>query len=207
MEKTGIILKVEKPAVYTIGNITGIKGDMLAKYVPLIIDNVSFEAIPKTLSTGRLTDAIQKSIVTNPDTFSMKTKGILLAFTGYEILDRGRFRFTMRNPLEEGVLDGGSVILAIGLAILQRVHEYMGSELSYEYLTWEQFKDLWDDAKEGVSTYLQYIKDNPDIRELSYHIPIEIIVPRTSDDVGCVEEFVDSLSEICYSRNNHAEHI
>lgn len=205
MEKTGFILKVEKPSVYTIGNLTGIKGDMLAKYLPVIIDNVSFEAIPKTLSTGSLTEAIHKSIIANPDTFGMKTKGMLLAFSRYEPLDRGRFRVSMKNPFEEGVLDGGSVILAVGIDILWRVHEFTGREFTYECLTWEQFKALWDDSKEEVSAYIQYIKDNPDIRELSYHIPIEIIVPRDPDDIGCVEEFADSLSEICYARNNHVE--
>ena len=43
-------------------------------------------------------------------------------------------------------------------------------------------------------------------RELNYHIPIEIIVPRDPDEIMCIEEFADILPEICYVRNNHAEY-
>ena len=41
--------------------------------------------------------------------------------------------------------------------------------------------------------------------ELSFYVPIELLVPSNPDDKLCVEEFRRNLLEICEARNNNAE--
>ena len=78
------------------------------------IDILDLEANPRSSATGPVTAAIQESIENDPETFPFKTKGILLASSQYERLDRGRIKITPDNLQIEGILDGGHNTLAIG---------------------------------------------------------------------------------------------
>lgn len=124
MLEKSIIIKFENHNEFTQGEFTKITGHVMAKYMPALIDSLGLEANPRASRTGNVTEAIQDSINNNPLLFPFKTKGILLAFSQYEFLDRGRIRLTADNPAIEGILDGGHNTLAIGLDILCRAYEF-----------------------------------------------------------------------------------
>lgn len=205
MLEKSIIIKLENSNEFTLGEITKITGHVMAKYIPAIIDNLDLEANPRASRTGNVTDAIQDSINTNPALFPFKTKGILLAFSQYQHLDRGRIKLIADNPAIEGILDGGHNTLAIGLNILSRAFEYAELKFPKGAKTWDQFKTLWDDNSETVNQYLLYLKKNPEVKDLDYLIPVEIEVPRDPDDIACVTKYKNDLFDICYARNNNAQ--
>lgn len=205
MLENQIIIKLEGTNEFTLGEIKKITGHISAKYIPAIIDNLDLEANPRASKTGNVTDAIQDSINNNPLLFPFKTKGILLAFSDYQYLERGRIRFTVDNPALEGILDGGHNTLAIGLDILRKSLEHVDEKLPKGTKTWEQFKLLWDDNKEAVTNYLVYLKGNPSVTDLDYRIPVEIDVPRDPEDIACVTKYKNDLFDICYARNNNAQ--
>ncbi len=204
MEKS-IIIKLENPSEFTLGEIKKITGHVMAKYIPAIIDTLDLEANPRASRTGTVTDAIQDSINVNPMLFPFKTKGILLAFSQYKYLDRGRIKLTTDNPVIEGILDGGHNTLAIGLDILKKSLEYVDQTLPKGSKTWDQFKELWENNLNIIDQYLQYLKNNPEIKDLNYLIPVEIDVPRDPEDIACITKYKNDLFDICYARNNNAQ--
>ena len=204
MEKS-IIIKLENPSEFTLGEIKKITGHVMAKYIPAIIDTLDLEANPRASRTGTVTDAIQDSINVNPMLFPFKTKGILLAFSQYKYLDRGRIKLTTDNPVIEGILDVGHNTLAIGLDILKKSLEYVDQTLPKGSKTWDQFKELWENNSNIIDQYLQYLKNNPEIKDLNYLIPVEIDVPRDPEDIACITKYKNDLFDICYARNNNAQ--
>lgn len=205
MLEKNLIIKLESPNEFTLGEITKITGHVMAKYMPAIIDSLDLEANPRASRTGNVTDAIQESIKINPILFPFKTKGILLAFSQYQHLDRGRIKLTADNPTIEGILDGGHNTLAIGLDILIKAFEYAEKKFPKGPKTWDQFKSIWDDNTQIINQYLIYLKKNPDIKDLNYLIPIEIDVPKDPEDIACVTKYKNDLFDICYARNNNAQ--
>lgn len=205
MLENSIIIKLEKPNEFTLGEITKITGHVMAKYVPAIINNLDLEANPRASRTGNVTDAIQDSIVNSPTLFPFKTKGILLAFSEYQYLDRGRIRLTADNPAVEGILDGGHNMLAIGLDILKKAMDHAEQKIPRGTKTWDQFKSIWDYNIDIINEYLSFIKQDKSVDELDYLIPIEIVVPRDPDDIVCVTKYKNDLFDICYARNNNAQ--
>lgn len=200
-----IIIKLESPNEFTLGEITKITGHIRAKFMPAIIDCLDLEANPRASKTGNVTDAIQDSIKINPMLFPFKTKGILFAFSQYQYLDRGRIKLTADNPAIEGILDGGHNTLAIGIDILMKAFEYAEEKFPKGAKTWDQFKALWDDNKDLVDDYLKYLKDNSDVKDLDYLVPVEIDVPKDLEDIACVTKYKNDLFDICYARNNNAQ--
>lgn len=200
-----IIIKLESPNEFTLGEITKITGHVMAKYMPAIIDSLDLDANPRASRTGNVTDAIQDSITVNPILFPFKTKGILLAFSQYQYLDRGRIKLATDTPAIEGILDGGHNTLAIGLDILIKAFEYAEEKFPKGAKTWDQFKALWSDNTDLLDQYLTYLKENPEIKDLDYLVPIEIDVPRDPEDIACVTQYKNDLFDICYARNNNAQ--
>lgn len=121
-----VIIKFDFPGEQTVGEITKVVGLVAAKYMVPIIDALDLEANPRSSKTGSVTSDIQESIETDPMIFPFKTKGILLAASQYECLERNRYKITPENRSFEGILDGGHNTLAIGLYILQRAMEARG---------------------------------------------------------------------------------
>ena len=89
-KKKNVIIKFDFSAEQTVGEITKIVGLTKAKYLIPMIDILDLEANPRSSATGPVTAAIQESIENDPETFPFKTKGILLASSQYERLDRGQ---------------------------------------------------------------------------------------------------------------------
>lgn len=92
-----VIIKFDFPGEQTVGEITKVVGLVAAKYMVPIIDALDLEANPRSSKTGSVTSDIQESIETDPMIFPFKTKGILLAASQYERLERNRYKITPEN--------------------------------------------------------------------------------------------------------------
>ncbi len=204
-KKQSIILKLDFSAVQTVGEITKIVGLIHARYLVPVIDRMDLRANPRSSKTSAVTAAIESSIETDPDVFPFKTKGLLLAASQYEHLDRGRIRITPQNPAIEGILDGGHNTLAIGLYILKRAMAYKDIPFPRGSKTWDQFKRLWQDNHDAVDDYLAWLHDTPDANDLSFYLPVELLLPRSLNDPHSVESFKNDLAEICAARNNNVQ--
>ena len=203
--KKSIIIKFDYSNEQTVGEITKIVGLVEAKFIIPIIDGLNLEANPRSAKTGSVTDAIQDSIENDSKVFPFKTKGILLASSQYEKLDRGRLKITPDNPEIEGILDGGHNTLAIGLYILAKATNSAGISLPKGAKTWSEFKKMWVDHREIINDYLEIIKSDSTIKDLHFYVPVELLVPRDTEDFECVEAFKNDLLEICAARNNNVE--
>ena len=200
------IIKFDFSTEQTVGQITKIVGFVKAKYLIPIIDILDLKANPRSSKTGPITTAIQDSIENDPDLFPFKTKGILLASSQYERLERGRIKITPENLEIEGILDGGHNTLAIGLHILKKA--MVDAEIPFpkrKDINWDSFKELWSENRKIINTYLDRLRNDPSIGNLSFYVPVELLVPRDADNLACVDSFKNDLFEICEARNNNAE--
>lgn len=204
-KRESLIIKFEFSSEQTVGDITKIVGLTEAKYLIPVIDVLDLEANPRSSRTGSVTDAIQDSIESDSEVFPFKTKGILLAASQYERLERNRIKITPANPEIEGILDGGHNTLAIGLYILTRAMAHSGESLPKGAKTWDEFKQLWEANRDLVGEYLDALKNDPGTDALSFYVPIELLVPGKVDDAASVESFKNNLLEICAARNNNVQ--
>lgn len=200
-----IIIKFDFSNDQTVGDITKIVGLTMAKYLVPVIDFLNLEANPRASKTGPVTMAIQESIETDSLVFPFKTKGILLAASQYERLERGRVRIMPENPAIEGILDGGHNTLAIGLYILKRAMGYAGLSIPSGSKTWDEFKALWHKNRKIIEEYLEALKKDQANETLNFYVPIELLVPRDPEEMACVESFKGELLEICAARNNNVQ--
>lgn len=105
---TDIIVRFTDSYVQKLGDIKKVVGLMSPKSLIQIIDTLDLDANPRNSRLGSVTDAIQASIRADelsPEQklFPFKSKGILLASSNYEPLERGRYRlsFTPMMRLRE----------------------------------------------------------------------------------------------------------
>lgn len=203
--RQSIIIKYECGSEQPVGDMIKIVGLVKAKYLIPVIDYLNLEANPRSSKTGSVTDAIQETIENDPLLFPLKSKGILLATSNYERLERQRFKITPMNPEIEGILDGGHNTLAIGLHILKRVFDYNGKAIPRSVRTWDEFKNFWNDNRYLLDAYLEVLRNEGDQKEFSFLVPVELLVPRDVDDLVCVNAFKNDLLEICAARNNNVQ--
>ena len=203
--KTNVIIKFDFSTDQTVGEITKVVGLTKARYLIPVIDFLNLDANPRSAKTGLVTDAIEDSIQNDPAVFPFKTKGILLAASQYERLERGRIKITPENPNIEGILDGGHNTLAIGLHILKRALEYKGESLPKGSKTWDEFKQLWQENRETVDEFLAAQREDSAIGDLDFYVPVELLVPRNAEELSSVESFKNDLLEICAARNNNVQ--
>lgn len=205
MQKKSIVIKLDYLSEQTVGEITKMVGLMKAKYLVPVIDSLDLEANPRSSKTGAVTDAIQESISSDTDTFPFKTKGILLAASQYEKLERNRIKITPKNPDIEGILDGGHNTLAIGLYILEKAFDHKGSTIKRGAKTWDQFKEIWNTNRYIVDDYLEFLREDTETDTLNFYVPVELLVPRDVNDYASVESFKGELLDICAARNNNVQ--
>ena len=130
---TDIIVRFTDSYEQKVGDIKKIVGLMSPKSIIKIIDTLDLDANPRNSRLGSVTDAIQASIRADElsptqKLFPFKSKGILLASSSYESLDRGRYRLSFASHDEvEGILDGGHNTLAIGSYILSEAEHALGN--------------------------------------------------------------------------------
>ncbi len=204
MQEKGIIIKLENRSEKTIGEIRKIIGEIKGRLFISLIDNLDLEANPRSAKIGSVTDAIQESIEKVPELLPFKTKGVLIASSKYEMLERGRIRIIPEDISTEGILDGGHNLLAIGMYILRKAFDFNDLSLPKKCGNWNEFKILWIENRENIEKYLKYIKLEKN-NELDFLVPVELIVPADLEDDICVSKFKFSLLEICEARNNNAE--
>lgn len=204
-KKSSIIIKFEGLSEQTVGDVTKIVGLVQARFFVPIIDSLNLEANPRSSKTGAVTDAIQKTITEKPELFPFMSKGVLLASSSFERLERGRVKIDPVDPQIEGILDGGHNTLAIGLYILEQALDYHGESLSSARKNWEAFKRLWELNRNMVESYLKDTQSGETENLLDFLVPIELLVPRDTNDTACVYSFTNSLLEVCEARNNNAE--
>lgn len=202
--ENGIIIRFTQSLSQVIGNVRRVIGLVKAKYLIPVIDELDLQANPRESKTGRITNAIQDSIVTNSELFPVETKGILLAATEYDELERERYRIRIQDPSIEGILDGGHNTLAIGLYILQIALDYAGETLPRGSRNWSQFKDAWAEYRRYVEEYLEASRQGSEEfdNKLDFFIPIELLLPVSEE---CVDEFSNELFVIGTARNNNAQ--
>lgn len=232
MRSTEVIIRLASPFTQKIGNIQRVIGLMPAKYLVPLIDSLDLDANPRNSKIGSVTEAIQSSVrddeLAGPNKlFPFKSKGILLASSQFEALDRNRYRLTFTpHDSIEGILDGGHNTLAIGSYILDNaLHACNKRSLKKAQVSiWEKFKETWQDNRADIGDYLQMIRDeknspvdagdrdgaHPTLGErgigmLDFQIPLELLLPVDPEDELCVESFRNSLLEICDARNNNAQ--
>ena len=194
MNPDKIIIKFEDVAEQVHGPVRRLVGLVQAKNMLSLFDAADLDANPRSAKAGPVTQAIIESIEDDAIIFPFKTKGVLLGSSEYETLQRNRYQLQFITTAIEGVLDGGHNMLAIGTQILSRVID--DERVLKKIKLWEDFKKAWVANREAV----QAIRE-----ELTFLIPVEVLVPADQDDEDVVFEFKSSLLEICAARNNNAE--
>ena len=194
MKPNKIIVKFEDVAEQVNGPVKRLVGFVLAKNMLSVFDAADLEANPRSAKTGAVTQAIIESIETDPAIFPFKTKGILIGSSSFSTLQRHRYELRFVDPHLEGVLDGGHNMLAIGTHILSRVID--DPRAIKRIKLWDDFKDAWTTNRAAIDAVRE---------ELTFLIPVEVLVPTDADDEEVVEVFKSSLLEICAARNNNAE--
>lgn len=203
-----VTIKFEELKAQTVGGITRISGFVRARHFIAIIDYLDLEANPRAARVGRVTNAIIESIQTTPKEFPFKTKGVLLGATQYSMLDRGRVKVTFAERHKEGILDGGHNTMAVGIHIL-KVAGVPESKVR-KAKDWASFRKLWDAEVDAVKKFRGELsafgqQEPSDDDDLSFLIPVELIVPKDAQDMAIVDDFQSSILEICAARNNNAE--
>ena len=205
MQKKSIIVKFDGESEQVVGYTKKIVGLIKARYIVPIIDELNLEANPRSSKEGAVTDAIQETILTSKELFPFMSKGILLAASQYEWLERNRIKLTTNNLGIEGILDGGHNTLAIGLYILKKALDFHNETMPQKAKTWDEFKSLWVKNKKYIETYIESVQKDSSNSDLEFFIPVELLVPRDMDDPNVVLEFNNHLLDICAARNNNVQ--
>lgn len=213
------IIRLSQCFEQRVGRIIRVIGLMSPKFLVGLIDQLDLAANPRDSKLGKVTSAIQDSIKNDEGAdkesklFPIKSKGILVAASGYEELDRNRYRLEFVDRRTEGILDGGHNTLAIGVYILKQAAKFAGAPIprDRDMEIWGNFKQVWAARRDEIESYIKAIHDDADeladqgIGLLDFLIPVELILPANPNDELCVDSFRSSLLEICDARNNNAQ--
>lgn len=207
--KTAII-KFNQPNDQQIGEMRKISGFVKVRNFIEIIDALDLEANPRNSAVGSVTNDIQDSIRLTPDLLPFKTKGVLLAASEYEVLERNRYRISIEDAETEGILDGGHNTLAIGLYILRNAFDYAGSPFPKGISKWSEFKAFWQENRELISQYQSALRESRASGEevqgdLDAYIPVELLLPVEPGDFEVEAAFRSNLLDICAARNNNVQ--
>ena len=218
-----VIIRFYEVAQQPYSHINRITGYVKVKNFIQIIDVLDLDANPRSSKTGAVVNGIHESMAENADIFPFMTKGVLLAASDYESLDRGRYRVFFNDPDTEGILDGGHNTLAIGLYILRKAKDAwnnFGDETASfatptdkdikHINTWSDFKEAWNTYRDLIDWYqIALRKSDSDTSEtetpLDVLIPVELIVPSDPTNPIILEDFKLDLLEICSARNNNVQ--
>jgi len=156
-----------------------------------LFDHANLTANPRQAKKNSVVNEIVTTLDDSPELFRYKSKGILLAITECEPLQRQRFRLELNDKVTDGILDGGHNMFAIGSWVLR---SYMGER------EWKQMK-TWDDLKAEWRKFRKLIdKDKNNFNTL---VPVELLTPVSNDD-EIIESFDMAIFSISQARNNNA---
>lgn len=189
-----IIIRFEQVAEQTHFAVRRLVGFVQARSLLSLFDAVDLDANPRSAKWGQVTDAIVDSIAHDPDIFPFKTKGVLIGASDYEALQRQRYELRFGDAATEGILDGGHNMLAIGAHIL--VLALNDERAVRKAANWEAFKTAWRANREAIDAARE---------ELTFLVPVEVLVPADLRDDAVVADFRSELLEVCAARNNNVE--
>lgn len=190
MKNFNCILKLTDKA-YQRGKVDKLVGNTtLASFIPLI-SNTDLDANPRRAKNNSVTKDILETLRENPELFTFMSKGVLIAASQIEELERNRLRIEIADSSKEGILDGGHNTFAIGCEILRLV----GYERYDRIKGWDELKEIWGEHE----ALIEKNKSNVPLIK----VPIEIIHP-SDKDTG-LDDFNDSVLAISAARNNNAQ--
>lgn len=204
------IIKFNQSNDQKIGDMRKISGFVKIHNFIDIIDALDLEANPRNSKIGNVTNEIQDSIKLTPELLPFKTKGVLLAASRYEELERSRYRVSFENEETEGILDGGHNTLAIGMYILCSAYEVVGEPFPKGISTWGEFKEIWTENRQIIDEYQKMIRDAQAAGKelpgnLGAYVPVELLLPVESGDYEAEAAFRSNLFDICVARNNNVQ--
>lgn len=204
MNPDKIIVRYEQVSEQVEGPVRRIVGFVKAKNMLTLFDAADLEANPRSAKAGPVTEAIIDSIVETPEVFPFKTKGVLVGASDYNSLDRKRYELNFDNPRIEGILDGGHNMLAIGTHILTKA---TGDEkIARRLKSWSDFRNSWEENRAEISNLAKGSSGEDGARDpLDFLVPLEILVPSDLERNDIVDQFKESLLDICAARNNNVE--
>lgn len=220
MDAQTVTIRLKESAEQKVDGIIRVVGFMPARFIIDLVDALDLTANPRDSKIGPVTKAIRDSIISDQESTTgqllpFKSKGILLAASDYERLDRGRYRLEFVNREIEGILDGGHNTLAIGAYILEEAEKTAGKRKPTDksIRIWDVFKDTWISMRDDIEKYQSALRDSNrktellgrGISSLEFLVPVEILLPADPDDAICVDNFKNSLLEICEARNNNVQ--
>jgi hypothetical protein len=202
-----VTLRFDHLTEHPVGEIKKIQGLVKAASLIDLINVVDLQANPRSAKVGPVTDAIRESIEKTPELFAFKTKGILLGASSYDLLERNRIRIRFEDTSLEGILDGGHNTLAIGLHILTAALD--DDRKLKRVKTWSDFRNLWAESSTYIANVQASHKSHPtstiENSDLSFLVPIELLLPSDPNDSVSVTTFNQSLLDICSARNNNVQ--
>lgn len=208
-----IIVNMDSYVVQRVSHTARIIGFIQIRNLVPIINSLNLESNPRNSKQGAVTDAIQETLLTSPELLPFKSKGVLLAASSYEKLERNRLSLDFEDKALEGILDGGHNTLAVGLHLLtQAITDCLEKDPSFKKdpitaakrmtkraKTWSEFKDLWNQYREELEAIRTNAENN---RQL---LSLEIIVPTDPNSEESATFFREHLLEICAARNNNVQ--
>jgi hypothetical protein len=187
------IIRFAQAAEQADGPIKRIIGFVPAKNLLSLFDDATLDANPRSARANGVVADIINSVREDPGTFQFKTKGILLGTADFLELDRKRYDLHFNDPGYEGLLDGGHVMLALGLFLLGQVMD----EKEIEKLKlWEDMKAAWAANREAIHA----MRD-----KFEFKVPVELLLPSNENDDEIVSQFRLALIDVCAARNNNAQ--
>lgn len=208
-DKKTVIIRFDQPKEQRVGDVQRVVGFVKVKnFIPLI-DALDLDSNPRKSKISPITNDIEDSLQEDSDLFPFKTKGVLIAASSYEVLQRNRYRVTFVNPATEGILDGGHNTLAIGLYILRNACQFEGAKMPRNISAWDAFKCAWNEYHDFIDEYEASLrKDERDTwtkTELDVLVPVELLLPSDANDENVVGHFNSSLMSISSARNNNLQ--
>jgi len=205
MNPQSVVVRFDTVAEQVSGPVMRIIGFARARDLVQLLDSADLEANPRSAKAGNVTEDILESIKDEHAIFVFKTKGILVAASDYEKLQRNRYRLGFENTKIEGILDGGHNTLAIGTHIL--VHATGDAKIANKIKKWSDFRDYWTDNRDAVDALKARKPGDSDYVEeaLDFLVPLEVLVPADVEDADVVDEFNSCLLAICSARNNNVQ--
>ena len=149
---------------------------------------------PRAARENGITSDIRETLDLSPNLFWLMSKGILIATENCKLLDRGRVSLTTDGD-REGIMDGGHNALAISQFLITKLFP----EIKI-FKTWTDCKEFWIKNEKEI---IKRFNDQGGNDTFNFSIPIEIIFP--SDEDGALDEYYETISQICTARNTNVQ--
>ncbi|MDU0968122.1 MAG: hypothetical protein E7A62_08500 [Actinomycetaceae bacterium] len=199
-----VIVKFANVNIQTVGSVDRIIGYVEIHNLIPLITHLDLDANPRNSKIGSVTEQIQESLERTPELMPFKSKGILVAASKCDQLERNRFSLNFDNQQIEGVLDGGHNLLAIGRFLLWQVLDRKDEAEFKRRKKWLEFKELWARYADKLDKLRRQGVSGGTTPTL---ISVELLTPTMNGtkDGAAEDFFLSNLLEICAARNNNVQ--